>query len=143
MRGTCISAIAAVCWNGFLGVELTTNSVNGDSFCDFVKGTLIPNMLPYDGLNPTSIAVMDNCSIHHVNEVRSLLEHAGILSIYLPPYSPDFNPIETAFSHVKQYLKKHDDILGAFTNTKSLVQSAFDSITTELCQAWISHCHIY
>ena len=86
---------------------------------------------------------MDNCSIHHVDEVQSLLEEAGILLIYLPPYSPDFNPIETAFSYVKQYLKKHDDVIGAFTNPVTLVQSAFDSITTELCQSWVSHCHVY
>jgi transposase len=117
--------------------------MNGERFCDFIKGTLIPNMLPYDGLNPTSIVVMDNCSIHHVSEVQCLLEDAGIVVIYLPPYSPDFNPIETAFSYVKQYLKKHDDVLAAFNNPGSLVQSAFDSITIEHCQAWISHCHMY
>ena len=59
-------------------------------------------MLPYDGINPNSVVVMDNCAIHHVDEVRRLLEDAGIMLVDLPPYSPDFNPIETAFSHIKQ-----------------------------------------
>ena len=140
VRGKRISAIAAMCWDkGILEVEMTTNSVNGDLFCDFVRGTLIPNMLPFDGVNPTSIVVMDNCSIHHVAEVRSMLEDAGILLMYLPPYSPDMNPIEEAFGYVKGYLKKHDDIITAFPNPTALIQSAFDSITTEHCKAWISH----
>ena len=69
-----------MCWDkGILDVEVTTNSVNSEMFCDFVGGTLIPNMLL---LNPTSIVVMDNCSIHHVTEVKSMLDDAGIL-IYL------------------------------------------------------------
>ena len=65
VRGTRISAIAAMCCYGIVGVELTATSVNGEMFCDFIKGTLIPNMLPYDGLNPTSIVVLDNCSIQY------------------------------------------------------------------------------
>jgi hypothetical protein len=83
VRGRRISAIAAMCWDkGILDVEMTPNS---EMFCDFVRGTLIPCMLPFDGQNPTSIVVMDNCSIHHVAEVKSMLEDAGILLIYLPP----------------------------------------------------------
>ena len=46
----------------------------------------IPNMIPFYGTNSTSVVVMDNCSIHHVEEVKLLLEEAGIL---VPPYSPD------------------------------------------------------
>ena len=48
-RGKRVSAIAAMCWSGILDVDLTTESVNGDAFYDFVCGTLIPNMHPYDG----------------------------------------------------------------------------------------------
>jgi hypothetical protein len=46
--------------------------VNGDVFFDFVRGSLIPEMRPFDGCNPMSIAVMDNCSIHHTEEVADL-----------------------------------------------------------------------
>ena len=59
---------------------MTSNSVNGEIFCDLVWGTVIPNLLSIDGLNPTSLVVMDNCSIHHVTEV----DDAGIV-IYLSP----------------------------------------------------------
>ena len=136
VRGQRISAIAAMCWDkGILDVETTMNSVNGEMFSDFVRGSLIPNMHPFDGQNPTSI--------HHVAEVKSLLEEAGILLIFLPPYSPDFNPIEMAFGYVKDYLKQHDDIAAAFPNPTSLVKSAFDNIPIEQCKAWITHSKLY
>ena len=140
VRGTRISAIAAMCWNkGILDVEMTANSVDGKMF-DFVRGTLIPNMLPIVGLNPTSITVMDDCSIHHVTEVKSMVNDAGILLMYLPPYSsPDLNPSEEAFGYVKGYLKKYDDIAAAFPNPRAFIQSAFNSITIEHCKAWINH----
>ena len=54
-------------------------------------------MHPYDGIAPKSVAIMDNCSIHHVNAVTDLFQAAGVMVVFLPPYSPDFNPIELAF----------------------------------------------
>ena len=143
IRGRRISAIAALSYQGIMDVSITSQSVDGDKFCDFVRGCLIPNMMPFDGTNPTSVVVMDNCSVHHVQEVNQLLEDAGIVSIYLPPYSPDLNPIEEAFSRVKGYLKDHEDIMGGFPQLTPLVQSAFDSITQEQCQGWISDCKCY
>ena len=52
---------------------MTSNSINGEIFCDFVQGTLKLCMLPFDGLSPTSIVVIDNCSIHRVAEVKSIV----------------------------------------------------------------------
>ena len=48
-----------------------------------------------------SIIVLDNCAIHRVNAIRELVEAQGVLLIFLPPYSPDFNPIEESFSYCK------------------------------------------
>ena len=138
VRGQRISPIAAISSDGLLGVELSTGSVNGEKFYDFVRGTLIPEMLPFDGTSPRSIAIMDNCSIHHMQDVSDLFTDAGILQIFLPPYSPDMNPIEMAFGYVKGYLKKHEDIMHLIPPT-SLIKSAFDSITTEMCNGWIKH----
>ena len=127
-RGKRVSAIAAISSEGLLGVELTSCSVNSDKFFDFVRGTLIPNMQPFDGSNSKSILIMDNCSIHHVDAIKELIQDAGILLIYLPPYSPDLNPIEETFSSVKYYLKDHDEILQCVrcrrygNNTSSLQQ---------------------
>ena len=57
---------------------------------------------------------------------------------WLPPYSPDFTPVESAFSFVKQYLKKHE-VLQAMTNPIPLIQSAFDSITPILASIIMDH----
>ena len=96
-------------------------------------------MLPFDGYNPKSIAVMDNCSIHHVEEVAEVFNSAGILLLFLPPHSPDFNPIELEFSYVKHYLTDHEDIMHVVPPTY-LVQAAFSSITVSMCNSWINHC---
>ena len=85
--------------DGLLAVEITTDKVNGEIFLDFLRGSLIPEI------------IMNNCSIHRVQEVTDLLNTAGILKIFLPPYSPDYNPIELTFSYIKYYLKQHEDII--------------------------------
>ena len=97
-------------------------------------------MMPFDGVNPRSILVMDNCTIHHVNEVEAILRQAGIVVLFLPPYSPDYNPAEEAFSYVKGYLKKHDQLLQAGTPLQYLLQAAFHSVTKEHCESWITDC---
>lgn len=59
-------------------LELTMGTVNGDTFADFFHGTLVLEMEPFDGSVKKSV-IMDNCSIHHVDEVKSLIDEAGIL----------------------------------------------------------------
>ena len=139
-RGRRISAIAAISNDGLLGVELTAGTVNGDIFSDFIRGTLIPEMEPFDGSARKSIVIMDNCAIHHVQAVKKMLEDAGIMLIYLPPYSPDLNPVEEAFSSVKYYLKDHDELLQAVDDPLPIIHSSYSSITPQKCKQWISHC---
>ena len=108
------------------------------NFFDFLRGTLIPymNMMPFNGSNPRSIIIMDNCSVHHIAEVRDLLHQVGVLVLFLPPYSPDLNPAEEAFSFVKAYLKKHDQMLQCAGVPISLVlQAAFNTISSDQCNA--------
>ena len=52
----------------------------------------------FDGVSEKSIVIMDNCSIHHVAEVKRMFMDSGIAVFFLPPYSPDYNPIEETFS---------------------------------------------
>ena len=106
-RGKRINAIAAMSSTGIIALDLTTDTVNGDKFFDFLRASLIPNMMSFNGTNPQSIVIMDNCSVHHVEEVTELLRQAGIIVLFLPPYSPDLNPIEEAFGYIiKRILKK-------------------------------------
>ena len=79
-RGTRISAISALS-TGLTSYELIIGTTNGDKLYDFIRGSLIPNMHPFPG--EMSILIMDNCSIHHVQEVKDLLEAAGLLLICL------------------------------------------------------------
>ena len=109
VRGTRISSIVAMGCEGVLTFNMVTGTTNGETFFDFIRGSIIPSMQPFPA--PCSILVMDNCSIHHIQEVRDILDLAGILLLYLPPYSPDLNPAEEMFSYVKYYLKDHDEIL--------------------------------
>ena len=139
-RGRRISAIAAMASTGMVGIELVTSSVNGDHFFDFVRGSVIPEMLPFDGRNPLSIAVLDNCSIHHVQPVMELFQEAEILVLFLPPYSPDLMPIEKTFSYVKYYLKEHDELWQAMGDPTAIIKAAFDSVNSSHCNGWISSC---
>ena len=81
VRGSRISSVAAMSSSGVLAYEFHTNTLNGDNF---VRGKLIPSVQPFPGPN-----LMDNCSIHHVEEVKQ------------ETYSPDYNPCEEMFSYVK------------------------------------------
>jgi transposase len=136
-RGVRYSAISAISSSGMICYELVTGSVNGDMYYDFLRGTLVPNMQPFP--NDMSILIMDNCSIHHVEEIRDLLTSVGVLVIYLPPYSPDYNPIELVFSYIKYFLKDHDDIIKTANNFKAILSCAFDSVTSQQCNAYINH----
>ena len=61
--------------------------------------------MPFNGTNPHSVVVVDNCSIHHCDEVLTTLRDIGVIVHFLRPYSPDFNPIEEVFSEVKTQLR--------------------------------------
>lgn len=66
-------------------------------------------MNPYPGKN--SVLIMDNARIHHDEDLVKSVEEFGCRILYLPPYSPDLNPIETAFSALKSWLKRYRDIV--------------------------------
>ena len=138
-----MNAIAAISSVGVLATELTTGKVNGERFFDFARGCLLPKMLPYDGVNPRSIIIMDNCAIHHVDAVRELLQQVSILVLFLPPYSPDRNPIEETFSYIKHYLRRHDELLQCLQDPTCIIEEAFKSITAEHCNGWITHAGYY
>ena len=140
VRGKRVSTIAALSTNGIIAKDFLQGTCSGEEYFDFLRGSLIPQMLPFDGINPNSILIMDNCSVHHTDEVTGLLQDSGILVLYLPPYSPDFNPIEETFSYVKHYLKEHDSVADAFRGPTELLKAAFESVTPEYGNAWITDC---
>ena len=60
--------------------------------------------------------------------------------LFLPPYSPEYMPIELCFSYIKYNLRSHDDILQAITEPKIIIKSAFDSVNKDQCVNWITKC---
>ena len=100
----------------------------GKNFFEFVHGTLIPEMEPLDGSIRKSIVILDNCSVHHIVEVKQGFNDAGILVIYLPPYSPDLNLIEETFGYVKYYLKDHSEVMQSLKDPKLTIRAVFKHI---------------
>ena len=74
--------------------------MNGPAFQAYVGQVLVPTLSPGD------VVVMDNLPAHKAAAVRTAIEAAGARLLYLPPYSPDFNPIENAFAKLKAGLRK-------------------------------------
>ena len=90
--------------SGVEDVDTYEGSINGDTVCDFIERCLVPILQPFNGTNDRSV-VMDNASIHHVDKVVPTIQRTGALLRFLPPYSPDYNPIEELFAKVKAFLK--------------------------------------
>jgi transposase len=74
--------------------------MDGECFLAYVEQMLAPSLTAGD------VVVMDNLPAHRVNGVKAAIERAGARLLYLPPYSPDFNPIEQAFAKLKALLRK-------------------------------------
>lgn len=141
VHGTRYSGIGVMSLEGLHDVQIVEGTVNGDKFADFVTNTLIPILNPFNGTNPLSVVIMDNASIHHVDEVTDLIEstaHAKV--IFLPPYSPDLMPLEEVFSKVKCVLKANDQIFQACTAPRAMLAMAFGMVTTEDCFGYVHHC---
>lgn len=142
IRGERVSAIACISLAGVLDVMTVRGTTDGDDFYTFVQYHLIPHLMPFNGRNPHSVVVMDNCAIHHVSDIVSSIQDTGALVHFLPPYSPDFQPIEETFSKVKANLKLIEEDMGTI-DIEVLLLTSFLSITPQDCHGWIHHSGIY
>lgn len=116
--------------NGIAAPMLLDGPMNGATFKAYVEQVLVPD------LNPGDIVVMDNLPAHKVAGIRQAIEAAGVTLLYLPPYSPDFNPIEMAFSKLKALLRKaaartKDDLWDA-------IASAIEAFTPTECKNYFA-----
>ncbi len=97
-----------------------TGGTTGERFLTYLRETLIPTLKPGD------IVVMDNMRSHHIKAVGELLRQNGIIPLYLPPYSPDLNPIEMMWSKMKAILRqwkvrKSDNLQAAISRALALI----------------------
>lgn len=86
--------------SGMAATMLLDGPMNGPAFLAYAAQVLAPELKPGD------IVVMDNLPAHRISGVRETIEKAGAQLLFLPPYSPDLNPIEMAFSKLKALLRK-------------------------------------
>ena len=92
--------VAALRTSGMVAPMVLDGPINGIAFQAYVDQVLVPELEPGD------IVVMDNLGSHKGAGIRAAIEAAGASLLYLPPYSPDFNPIESAFAKLKAMLRK-------------------------------------
>ena len=92
--------VGALRRSGLVAPMVLDGPINRDAFEAYVEQVLVPD------LGPGDVVIMDNLSSHKGPRVRALIEAAGATVRFLPPYSPDFNPIEKAFSKLKAMLRK-------------------------------------
>ena len=93
--------------DGIHDVFIAEGTMNGEHFTTFVRNVLLLHLNPFNGVNPRSVVIMDNASIHHVDQVVDLIERqAGAKLCFLPPYSPDLNPAEGVFSQIKSIINQ-------------------------------------
>jgi transposase len=126
------TGIAAIRLDGLTAAATMTHAMDGDSFLVYVTHALVPILRPGD------VVVMDNLPGHKLVKVRELIEAAGAKLLYLPPYSPDFNPIEMIWSKVKRLLRsiaaRTIDTLG------DAFETAFTAVTLSDIRNCFEHC---
>jgi transposase len=102
--------------------------MNGEMFLAWVRQGLAPTLRAGD------VVILDNLATHKSRGVRDALAAVGARLLYLPPYSPDFNPIEPMWSKIKQTLRSHAPRTEA--ELLRAAKTAFNSISTADCQGF-------
>lgn len=123
-----LTILGALSLRGMIATMTIEAATDADIFLAYVEQVLCP------ALRPGDVVVMDNLSSHKVSGVRKLLEQAGAELLYLPPYSPDLNPIEKAWAKLKQLLRatkaRSKDAL------EQAISELLPQITADNASAW-------
>ena len=119
------SVVAALNGENINAPMAYSGTMNGELFLYWLENFLAAS------LKKGQVVVMDNAAIHKVKRVREIIEEAGCSLIYLPPYSPDLNPIEQIFSKIKAHLRR----LAVRTERKlyNAIGKAIDTVTSDDC----------
>ncbi len=87
-------------------------------FNNFIEFNILPHCGRFENDDALSVIICDNASIHHNIVLKRLCADAGVLLEYLPPYSPDLNPIETSFAILKSWIRRHSDIAQMYADER-------------------------
>ena len=127
-----LTLLGALTLQGMLAAMTIESPTDGDVFLGYLEQVLCPR------LQPGPVVIMDNLAAHKVAGVRALIEARGAQLLYLPPYSPDFNPIEQAWSKIKQFLRAAK--ARWVEALERAAAEAIAAITAENAVAWFTHC---
>ena len=126
------SVMGALGLCGIIAPFTYEGTLNRELFSVYVKECLAVAMKKGDTL------ILDNCSVHTVKDILKPLIDKGVNVVFLPVYSPDFNPIELAWSKIKAYLRKMKARKPA--ELFEAISNALDTITESDILGWINHC---
>lgn len=131
-RGKNTTLLAALTAEGLLASMSIEGAINTEVFLTYLDRVLCP------ALRPGQTVVMDNLNVHKTAAVRQRIEACGCRLVFLPAYSPDFNPIEQGFSKLKTYLRR------VRARTRQRLQTAIaaglERITAQDTRGWFKHC---
>lgn len=127
--------LSSIRYNGETMYTVYQGGTTSDKFADYWKNILAP------ALHKNDIVVMDNMRTHHSKEVKKVIEELEINVVYLPPYSPDFNPIEKMWSKRKSILRRLK--IRTLENLPDAVGYSFSTICASDCLGWFNSCFIY
>jgi transposase len=126
------TVVATLGWKEVSAPWIFEGAMNGMAFEEYVRTQLLPT------LRRSDIVVMDNLSAHTGETICQLIEARGARLVFLPPYSPDFNPIELCWSQVKAALQKAK--ARTFEALLEALAQALRSISLTDIQNWFAHC---
>jgi transposase len=127
-----VTLLGAMTVAGLVATMTVASPTDGDVFLTYVEQVLGPT------LKPGQVVVMDNLSAHKVSGVRHSIEQVGATLLYLPPYSPDFNPIEQCWAKIKQWLRSAK--ARAIDTLDQAITEAIAAVTPQNAAAWFNHC---
>jgi transposase len=124
-RGTTYSILPAIDIDGYLpGVGIKEGYFSREDLIDWITTKMLPAIAEKYGPHP-KVIVMDNVAIHQGDEIIRLIQAAGHIVKFLPPYSPDFNPIELTFSVLKAWIKRNYwRVIGQYPNYEDFLRMA-------------------
>jgi transposase len=123
-----LTILGVISLQGWVGAMTIESPTDGDVFLAYLDQVLCPQ------LKPGQLVLMDNLAAHKVDGVRQRIEAAGARLQYLPPYSPDFNPIERCWAQVKQYLRSAK--ARTVTALETTVSAALSVVLTARIEAY-------
>ena len=130
-RWQSVCVLASITTTGMGPAMVLDGAINRDAFDAFVEQSLLPTLLP------GQIVILDNLAVHKSPRARALIEAAGCELRFLPSYSPDFNPIELAFSKLKQHLRGKAE--RTFAGLVAATGPALETITAADARGFLAH----